>query len=237
MKAGVSFSSIKDKIKPLDLILFRGADFVSNSIAFMQKLFLQSGDWTHVGIVITTDIIPIQNGKPDVLYLWESTMSGMVSGDNNLDIEHNEGKFGVQIRELESVIKNYNKPDCTKVGWCKLLKNPLYGDIPTIIQTKIILEKIHKDVRSTVYNYNLLALFGTMFNCFCCQNKCTMELRKLTFGNDEHYFCSQLVCKIYQNIGIVRKDINPINVAPEELLGFSNEGIVCPVKLPPIIIK
>src|SRR5579885_1883326 len=123
-KPGIKFSQIKDQIKAFDIIVFRGAELVSDTISIVEEVFIGDGEWTHVGMIITADLLPFKNGIPGKLYLWESTMSGKFGGGPN-DVETGKGDFGVQIRDLEAVINSYDKPADTKIGWCKLIKNPL----------------------------------------------------------------------------------------------------------------
>jgi hypothetical protein len=203
------FFRIKNKIKPLDLICFRGDDFVSESISKMQEKMLGNGDWTHVGIVITTDIIPIKNGVPGQLYVWESTMSG-IDGVNST--ESGRAKFGVQIRDLEKVLKAYVKNDTTKMAWCKLKKNPLDGENSK--QVKYDLEEFHKKHGNDNYDYTVLPLLKTIFPC----------LGKY-FKTKNNFFCSELVATIYSKTGILPADLDPEKIAPVELLGYSNDGI------------
>src|SRR5438309_11598776 len=94
-KPGTRFSDLKNQVKPLDLMVFRGSDFVSDTISFLEKWKFGQGDWTHVGVVMTTDVITIKNGQPGRLYLWESTMSGKTLGDGVNNVETNQATFGV----------------------------------------------------------------------------------------------------------------------------------------------
>ena len=73
-KTGIPYKEIKSIIKPLDMILFRGGEVVSSTIRILEKLQAGNGDWSHVGLVVDTTILPnIPNGKDDKLYIWEST--------------------------------------------------------------------------------------------------------------------------------------------------------------------
>jgi hypothetical protein len=229
---------IKDKIKPLDLIVFRGSDFVSNSISLMEKIRLGKGDWTHVGLVVTPEIIPIKNSQPGKLYIWESTMSGRTLGDGVNNIETGAATFGVQIRDLEDVIDKYDNDIDTKIGWCQLINNPLNQKPDETNEAFIgrkleICEKLSKfdnKIGNATYDYNLLNLLSTM--CPTC-TRC----RRSVFGHAEKYFCSELVTNIYQIVDVMPKDIDPELVAPEELLGYTNDGIVSPVAAPVLLTR
>jgi hypothetical protein len=226
-KEGIKYKDIKEKIKPLDLIVFRGSDFVSDSISMVQNLRLGQGEWTHVGLIITTDFIPIKNGVPGKLYVWESTMSGKVLGDGVNDLENNKGTFGVQIRDFEEVVDKYDNNSETKIGWCSLLNNPIATDPAKVKET---LTRLHSEIGNATYDYNFCNLFSTMF-CTCS------TLRRSVFGHSNKYFCSELVTKIYIELGIISKNVDPEKVAPAELLGFTNDkDLICPVNVPAVVI-
>lgn len=237
-KQGTCINDIKSNIKPLDLIVFRGSEFVSDAISLFQKITLGEGKWTHVGLVVTTDIIPIKNGIPGKLYIWESTMSGKLLGDGANNVETNAATFGVQIRDLEDVVDNYDNDADSKIGWCKLKNNPLdkkdgESELEYLLRKSKIstdLTALNKKIGNATYDYNCLNLLSTV----CCT--CT-KLRRNVFGSSNKYFCSELVAKIYQNIGIISNNIDSEKVAPEEFLGHTNDGIIAPVEQPIIITR
>jgi len=237
-KEGVCITDIKHQIKPLDLIVFRGSEFVSDAISFVEKISLGKGDWTHIGIVVTPEIMPIHNSVPGKLYIWESTMSGKLLGDGVNNIETNGATFGVQIRELEDVLDKYDNDPKTRVGWCRLIKNPLdqlLNEDINIYNTrrKFVIDtvtRLNKQIGNATYDYNCCNLFSTV----CCT--CSSYRREI-FGHPNRYFCSELVAKVYIELGIIRKNIDPEKVAPEEFLGYTNDGIKQPVDNPVVITR
>jgi len=254
-KLGTPFSKIKNQIQPLDLITFRGGELVSDMIAFMEKVQLGDGSWTHVGLVITSDIVPIKNGIPGKLYVWESTMSGSL-GDGVNNIELGKGTFGVQIRDLEDVIDKYDNDAKTKIGWAKLVNNPLIKkDTDTddeynnrVNMIKKVLIQFHKDTNNTTYDYNCCNLFSALFQCCSSCKGCLSN-------QSDKYFCSELVADIYKKIDIIKSTIDPETITPMELLGagateiidnildksikernMSSPFMLSPVKIPPVVI-
>jgi hypothetical protein len=213
-KEGVPYEELKPQIKPLDLILFRGSDFVSKCIQDFENEVLGNGDWSHCGLVLTTEIVPIKNGKPGELYIWESTF------DLIKDVELNDYVFGVQIRLLEDVIHEYNKGLKTRIGWCKLKQNPLFiketkeeNEEKVYINPKVceIMQELYKEYNHSGYNYEPCDLISTVspgcstccrcfcgwlyyyFNCCCisclyCCDSCSGPKYKIpikkTFYND-----------------------------------------------------
>ena len=51
-KVGVPYAELRDQMRTLDLILFRGGDFVSNFISKVEKMSDGDGSYSHVGLVI-----------------------------------------------------------------------------------------------------------------------------------------------------------------------------------------
>lgn len=83
---GVSYSDYKQYIEPLDIVLFRGGDLVSNSIRFFEKERLGNGCFSHSGIIVTRDVLFHPNMVPGKLYILESTVTGFLGcGVKNID--------------------------------------------------------------------------------------------------------------------------------------------------------
>lgn len=125
---GYSYSYLIDRARPLDLLLWRGEDFISNTIRHFSDKAVGNGDFSHAGMLVTRDILPsVTEMKKDRLYVWEATMSYPLCGitDGVPNIETGEGKFGIQIRDLEEVVQAYvADSDDTALGWARLSYNP-----------------------------------------------------------------------------------------------------------------
>lgn len=111
----------------IDLIMFIGDDVVSNTIADIQKSLYNlniSNIYTHAALVIKPSLLP--NYKLDITktYIIESTYSYNIIGMDNgpPDSLTNQPHFGVQLRDLELVLKSYIKNEKTKLAWFKLNK-------------------------------------------------------------------------------------------------------------------
>ena len=108
-----TYDAIKNKIRPLDLIAFRGGDIISDLIATLESHEVGIGAFSHVGMVVTSEILPscMVNGKefylaPDRVYVFESTFTYDIPHitDGVPDVTTGHGEFGVQLRDLEDVI-------------------------------------------------------------------------------------------------------------------------------------
>ena len=208
----MSLSEAKKQIKPMDLILFRAGEIISNTIRFIEYIGAASNDWSHVGLIVNTDIIPsIKNAQPGHLYVWESTLTGNVN-----DVESDGSVFGVQIRPLDALVAEYNK-DYTNsaVAWTKLENNPCERRDSEGIEeyelriTKLrkILCELHQKFYHETYELNILKLLSAVFPCL-------RQFRDIIDIGQEWKFCSELVATIYCSIGV----LNPEQVDPENVL-------------------
>lgn len=224
-------------IKPLDIIAFRGDDFISDLISFCQIRKLKilkkiknieknnkknieknkvDTTFSHVGIVISSEIVDdplLEHGK---LYIFESTMSGRLG--SNIYSVHNPNKsfLGTQVRPLEELLFAYDKDNTSYIAWCPL-KNPpenMYTD--TFKQN---FTNIYTNLNNRMYNVNPISLFGTLFSCLR-KPRDTFE----DFTNTNKWmFCSELVTEIYKNINVLPNTIISNNVVPMDLLGYDDE--------------
>ena len=216
-KISKTYDEIKETLRPFDLVFFKGADFVSNSIRNLQKLNHTSGDFSHVGIVINSDVLPcIKNSRSGDWYIWESTMSGRWN-DGIPDIETGEGYFGTQIRSLDAVVDAYSKNPNTEIAFSSLLNNPLIqkeeesNEIYTfrIQQLKKQLRDTYEQFNHRIYDANLINLIATIVPFCRCFRNCT---------RNESFFCSELVSIIYKKIGVFPWYLNEEDITPETLL-------------------
>jgi hypothetical protein len=124
---GYSYRYLIERAEPLDLLLFRGGDQISDLLRIGQENRNGNGDFSHVGIVVTSKILKLKTLEPGKLYIWESTFSYPIAGlsDGVPDVESGKGRFGVQIRDLEQVLNSQvGDRDHKAMGWSRLNDNP-----------------------------------------------------------------------------------------------------------------
>lgn len=238
------YNELIPEICPFDTIMFRGGDNISDLIAMLEKYELSMNTFTHIGMVVTSDILPkciVENGEfildHEKLYILESTFSynvpGFVKGVN--DISTNKGKFGVQLRELEQIIPSYIQNEKTKVAWCELINNPYRKTISdteeSLTHRRLLLRDkftvFFEDYHSRNYEMDPLGLLSAMF----------IPLRPIRDFRDSFYtklwrkiskkqipivdlqFCSELVANAYQCIGILDENVVTKNVLPMDFFG------------------
>jgi hypothetical protein len=81
VKPGITWSEIRGLVETYDLLLFRGNDFVSDTIANIERYDTGVGSFTHAGLVIRPSDLPVDSplrtvGDENKVYVLESTASG-----------------------------------------------------------------------------------------------------------------------------------------------------------------
>lgn len=231
----VIYEDVKTDIKPFDLIVFRGTGIISDTIRLLEGIQFGNDEWTHVGVIITTDIIPIKNGLPNKLYIWESVASVCLPiGDGVKSVETKEGFIGVQIRDLEQVINiNYDIGVDTMIGWCKLENNPIMKKLDEnnveyhtrVERIKTVMRCFYEENNGTPFPLNPIYMLPSLFP--------ELEKLRVLFKN-KGMFCSQFATSLYLSLGLIDKKINPADITPVEILGIHFPKIF---KLPPIVFK
>jgi len=201
------YGEIKETLRDLDLVLFRGREFVSNAIAWFQSLDIQRPNvaefaideraFTHCGFVITRELVNDERLEPGKLYIMESTMSGPLN-DNVLNI-NGESFLGVQIRNLDDVVREYNALPGTRVAFGRL-DRPTLRKLQKMPQGELsvrLTNLVHR-FEGTRYDANPISLLSTIFNIF---RFCRKDVEDFT-GTEDWLFCSEFVALIYKMIGI-----------------------------------
>lgn len=187
---------IKKEIKPLDIIVFRCDNLISNVISTVEKIGNQSGQWSHVGIVINTSLIKIKNANNNDLYFWESTIF-----KNFPDIETNTNKLGPQIHKLEDILEHYTYNPKICIGWYHMISNFNMDD-----NKYKILNNFHEKNYNDIYDITPLHLFKSIIPLFKIPDA------------KKQLFCSQLVAKVYQCLGLIPNNIDTEIFSPSNIM-------------------
>lgn len=230
------------KIRPLDLIVFRGGDLVSDVIMGIQKIHAGCGEVSHVEVAITKEWCsqikaPVE---PTEMLSWGSTLSGPLN-DNLYDAESGGVVFGVQVRNLAEIVRRYAENPRANVGVCRLLDNPIelhpgesiedYLKRVAILKQK--LNSAYDKFNGRTYDANVFSLLGSMFSF-------VRPLRKISekISREDWLFCSEFAAALYIHIGVINdetdgkkdgKTLDEKNVVPVDFLGHDQDGIKNPI--------
>jgi len=227
-----TLSQIKDKIQPLDYLLFRGHDIISNTIGKLEEYSTGDGSFTHVEVVVCSELLPdIPQLKPGKLYTMAS-LSSISSPSEAPDILTGKGRFGVQIRDLDQVIERYksSNPD-NLVGWCRNQDNLWLKD-PTLATEKM--EFIYHEYGNKIYEYSPLNLFAVIFRWLRPVRTIFQEIMvdgywvlstlhivdPLSREQEQmaRMFCSKFAVLVGKATGNIPDEVDPQNVSPIQFL-------------------
>lgn len=209
----------ESSLHPCDLILISSPGLLGKFISFFEKFHTNTeGKWIHAGVVSPNGLLNLKNNEDSKIYILESLISGL---DTIYDTHSASLYNGVQVRELKSVVKNV-----IETGGCVAsvpLKNNIFPK--TVYEEKNLTKKelkiyyksiddkiitgiktFWKKFSKSKYDFwNVSRSVGLhMFFCFKKNTK-------------KHLFCSELVIRLYQEMGIVEKNIDSEKISPEEL--------------------
>lgn len=236
----IKISDYKPNALPLTLISFRGEDIISKTIRIIEKIQTGNGEFSHCGILITSDLCPfIPNLKPNKLYIWEST----ILNNEISDITTNKQRFGVQIRDLDELLPKYLEDNKSAIAYCNLLNNPwVKKDKENMIDTADrreniinIMKMLYKKYHDKIYEMNCLQLLSTVLPCLRKPQRKLYE--KVVDGvnhiystglngkEDDFVFCSEFITIIYKALDIIDSKFVPSEVTPTDFFGNDIDGI------------
>lgn len=186
---------------------FISTDIVGKVITRFEKFFVDNKNiFTHVGLVIKStvinDIVPCFKNCKYVIY--ESTYSGSIN--DNIRNTCGSEFFGVQFRDFDLLCKNY------KERHQKIAISSIQG-----------LPQNYKEVlrRSVVTHINK-SYDLTLINLL------TIHL-PLPGIKTNGMFCSDLVCKVLQDLGVVEGLVNSKKTSPNTLYQLLGSRINIPL--------
>jgi hypothetical protein len=203
-------------MRPLDLILvYGGKNKISSLVSCCEKETIGDGNWTHCGLVITPDIIPISNSVAGKKYIWESNMS---ASDEPEDVETNQQSYNVQVRDFEEYLQYARKNKGMRVAICRLNSNPLIKskDESAMIYNarvkvvKDILEMFHYKTHNTPYD---IIGFTEPVWSYWTGGKCNC-LCDIADRNDGAFICSAFVGRVYQLLGLINENLQVDTLFP-----------------------
>lgn len=235
----MSYSEIKEQIRPFDIVFFKGGEKISSAIRFIQQVTLgvehKADVWSHCGLVISREIYDDPRLTEGKLYLVESTLSGKLNdGIKNID---DKSFFGVQIRDLDLLAKKYTKLTKKKkktagIGWSRMRNNPFRDDSEEGIKRR---KKIQCQFTKLFplrwegirYNINLISLGASVWPILKPVKWFVLKFELL--DSSEWMFCSEVVFDILQVFKFYDPHFDPSAVLPQDFLGYDNSspGIPC----------
>jgi hypothetical protein len=162
----MEFAEIRSRIRPLDLVFFRGSDAFANLIGIFEDWILGDGDFTHVGIIVTRDILPqVEELVDGEFYIWESTFPSLRDIRRHiLDVRGDRIRFGSQIRHLEDLIDSYTEGGKSKIAIGGLINNP-WDDPARRVEIVEEMRVIYDEYGEKIYEFCCCNLMASIFPC------------------------------------------------------------------------
>ena len=219
-------------IKPFDLLAFCGSGLVSQVITLAEKITVGAGDFTHVGMAVTEEILPgcgLEKGK---VYILES--KSKTGPDRPMDVINGKDIMGVSLRDLEEVLQ----VSSSRVSWCPLVDNP--WDCPEKREDLIRdFGDFFKHYHGMSYEMDAVSMTAAVFAVARPLREAKdavlggiarlggKEDARGTFKGDpsDWQFCSELVARAWQAVGILPQEVNPKNVLPIDFFGNDADGM------------
>ena len=212
-KKGILYSECKEQLRPFDVIFFRGDALFSSVISILEKYgnnLPESGEFSHVAMIIDSNVCIHENILPGRLYIVESVIGGVFA--HNVKDINNKVVYGVQIRDLEDVVKAFDKSNNTIVAWGKVGHNPL--DVMPIDVIRDKMTHFCNEYLGKTYDANPVSLLSSVFPSL---RKYRDSIETVCHTKD-WYFCSEIVAKIFKIFGIYPDTINEKDVLPRDII-------------------
>jgi hypothetical protein len=181
------------------LVFFKSSDFVSKTIQRYEKIWGIKDPFSHVGIAIHSKFLKgCKCVDPKTFIILESTMSGPLN-DGVRDICNNIF-FGVQLRNFNDILKTFSY---------QITIFKLNYEI-----NKLTIKNTIKSVLGIKYDYDIFNLL-------------TVHV-PINFKQGKKMFCSQLVCEILKELGLLKKEINSKKISPNTLMKICQDNnLIC----------
>ena len=252
------------RIRPLDLLVFRGGEGVSKIITKLEKIKTGSDEISHVEVAISRkwcrDILKLNvttdvEDTDDTLLSWGSTLSGSLN-DGVYNGETGGVTFGVQVRVLRDLVTEYIKCPGANVGICRLIDNPIdQRDNETKQDYALRVEKLKNDIsdaykiyQGCAYETSPISLLAALFPVMRGWRNATEDLLGQVFDVNKWLFCSEFVAVLYKHIGVINdatdgvidgKTIDPRDILPVDFIGVDADNVLAvPIcEIPPVWVK
>ena len=116
-----TYNSIFESANPLDLIAFKKPQSVISFDNYNEENI--DSIFTHIGIVVTKDILPDLKLEPNKLYVWESTMKYNIPTISSDKCTTN-GDVGIRVLDLEKICNNKTDLGYSDIALGQLMYNP-----------------------------------------------------------------------------------------------------------------
>lgn len=242
-----------NQLVPFDLLLFQGNFAFSKLISNGSKIIRDNGQFSHVGLVMTQELLPQEllsqefqsyNLNTRELLIIEVTVS---KSENPVNLVTGKPSLGAQIRILKDVIDEMLENDCG-VAACHLKENPylkakLNNDDILLQNIKDIVKQEYEEffIRDqTTFDPNIFSLLGTIFPLLRPIRDTIDGIHSWIHKNHPWIFCAEFVCITYKHLGLIPQDTDEQEYLPVDFVipdkENDNNVVNSIMHLPPIFL-
>ncbi|KAJ3100464.1 hypothetical protein HDU97_002201 [Phlyctochytrium planicorne] len=212
IKEKLSGLSVDDyTLAPLDVVLFNGKDPVASFIRKVQRNQVVPGLtksfhalWTHAGIIVDKNVLPLDCLEPNKLYIYESIFSGEVAGyvySKVLPVDHpvKPGSFhlGPQVRDFVAVVEEAD----SDVAICPLKPDVRKKIMQTLNEDPMAFLRLYEKYKNHGYPLAILPQLAAANDTLYKQLDDVKKFFSFTQKKDvesKEVFCSELVAILYK---------------------------------------
>ena len=214
------YANVVSQMRTWDLLLFGSPDPVSRAIRCCQRRRLGHGvvDHSHAGVVVRALDLPEGHpcyGPANMVYVFESVLGGRLS-DGVGRAGDGETFFGVQLRPLHEVMKAVWAAEGRAV-WCPLAAQ---AGLPDNHRRGAFVKLLVNKYDGTPYDWRPTTLCGALLPCCRPLRWLSRRLCGCCFRT-RRLICSQLVAHIYQDLGLVGREVDPRDVVPADFVAHA----------------
>lgn len=216
-------SEFIDRARPLDLVFIAGDTLFSTLILEGSAYLRGNGEFSHCGIIVNRDLCPRIKTESDDLLLMEVTVS---TADHTKSIETGQSSIGGQVRSLRDVLMEYSEKGM-RIALGRLKNNPYISGVNDGVDgadgcdVRSVLCDVYNDYicdDKSVYEPNILALLGTVIPGVRMLRDEVDRLFSDVREKCPWLFCSELICIIYCNLGLLPNDIDKQAYLPVDFI-------------------
>jgi len=215
-------SEVLEKIKPFDLIAFNGTGLISKGISLVEKITTGDGDFSHVGMAVRAEILPGYNLEKGKVYIFESKCK--TGPGRPVDVITGEDIMGVSLRDLAAVLQ----VSSSRVAWCPLVENP-WDDESSREGLAEKFSAFFAHYHRTSYEMDAISMTAAFLPAARplreARDAVAHGLSGLLSAEDpsDWQFCSELVARAWQAVGILGPEVDPRNALPVDFFGCDRD--------------
>lgn len=208
------YDALIENANVFDVVAFSDIGCMSITSTAVQSIGNRRlAKWSHIGVLVNSKVLDIENGVEGEWYVWESTCLMDVK-----DVESNSIRTGTQLRSLRDLYKAYGTTrPCSTIQLFKVRNNPFAVGVPD--HAKQLFTDLHRRVRRRPFDFSGMAPAA----CSCLRS-CRDKHPLVNAWHDYALFDAELVAVIYVAAGMLPPNMRIDNVISDDFFGSDRDN-------------